>query len=260
MGITVGKSYDLNAAEFFNATQVLTPIQKQAVNDLVKDLKNYGVWTKMKAVYPMVGQVGVSSSFQFNLKDTSTFKGIFNGGWTFNSTGATPDGISAYMDSGLNASSNLTRSNNHISFYSRTQNSSGNYWNIGGEIAPAISNLGVYFNAVSNKVFLSGVYPTYAAYINITNTLGLHIGSQTSSTSQKLYQNSSLLATNTVSNTLALPNLNYWVGAANNNGSVGSPAPHECAFASIGDGLTDTEAANFYTAVQRFQTTLGRQV
>ena len=34
----------------------------------------------------------------------------------------------------------------------------------------------------------------------------------------------------------------------------------ECAFASIGDGLTDTEAANFYTAVQTFQTTLSRNV
>jgi hypothetical protein len=34
----------------------------------------------------------------------------------------------------------------------------------------------------------------------------------------------------------------------------------ELAFSSIGDGLTDTEAANFYTAVQAFQTTLGRQV
>jgi hypothetical protein len=34
----------------------------------------------------------------------------------------------------------------------------------------------------------------------------------------------------------------------------------ECAFASIGDGLTDTEAANFYTAVQAYQTTLSRQV
>jgi uncharacterized protein (DUF927 family) len=32
------------------------------------------------------------------------------------------------------------------------------------------------------------------------------------------------------------------------------------AFASIGDGLSDTEAGNLYTAVQAFQTTLGRQV
>jgi len=34
----------------------------------------------------------------------------------------------------------------------------------------------------------------------------------------------------------------------------------ETAFSSIGDGLTDTQAANYYTAVQAFQTSLSRQV
>jgi hypothetical protein len=34
----------------------------------------------------------------------------------------------------------------------------------------------------------------------------------------------------------------------------------EVAFASIGDGLTDAESIAFYTAVQAFQTSLGRQV
>ena len=32
------------------------------------------------------------------------------------------------------------------------------------------------------------------------------------------------------------------------------------ALASLGNSLTATDAANFYTAVQAFQTTLGRQV
>jgi hypothetical protein len=43
----------------------------------------------MKAIYPMVGQAGVSSSFQLNLKDPTTFKGIFSGSWTYASTGVT---------------------------------------------------------------------------------------------------------------------------------------------------------------------------
>jgi hypothetical protein len=46
----------------------------------------------------------------------------------------------------------------------------------------------------------------------------------------------------------------------NNNGISAFYTTKECAFASIGDGLTDTEASNFYTAVQAFQTTLSRQV
>jgi hypothetical protein len=54
------------------------------------------------------------------------------------------------------------------------------------------------------------------------------------------------------------------IGALN-GGGIQTPIPsafstREQAFASIGDGLTDTEVANFYTAVQSFQTTLGRAV
>ena len=37
-------------------------------------------------------------------------------------------------------------------------------------------------------------------------------------------------------------------------------ANKECAFSSVGNGLTDTESANLYTAVQAFQTTLSRNV
>ena len=44
-----------------------------------------------------------------------------------------------------------------------------------------------------------------------------------------------------------------------------SPNPNsystkEAALASIGSGLTDTEAANLYTVVQAYQTELSRQV
>jgi DUF2075 family protein len=34
----------------------------------------------------------------------------------------------------------------------------------------------------------------------------------------------------------------------------------ECAFASLNEGLTNTEASNFYTSVQSFQISLNRQV
>jgi len=45
------------------------------------------------------------------------------------------------------------------------------------------------------------------------------------------------------------------IGQANNIFS-----DREYNFASIGDGLTDTEASDFYDAVQAFQTTLSRNV
>jgi hypothetical protein len=52
----------------------------------------------------------------------------------------------------------------------------------------------------------------------------------------------------------------FYLASENLNGSANGYDNKELAFASIGDGLTDTEASNFYTAVQTFQTTLSRNV
>jgi hypothetical protein len=51
-----------------------------------------------------------------------------------------------------------------------------------------------------------------------------------------------------------------YLGAVNNSNSGTFYSTKQCAFASIGDGLTDTEAANLYTAVQNFQVALSRNV
>jgi hypothetical protein len=253
-------SFDADAVAFFNRVTTaggsLSLTEKQAVNQLVLDLKANSLWTPMKAIYPMVGASAAACAQ--NLK-SSSFTGTFSSGWTFASTGATPNGTSAYFDTAMNPLTNLTKTSHHISFYSRTQNTSVSGWNIGQAIAPNESNLSVYFAGVSQKGFLPGSYPAQWTFSAVTNTLGLHIGSETSSTSSKLYQNSSLLATNTSLNATVFVNLNYYIGASN-NGAASNFTPHQCAFASIGDGLTDTQASNFYTAVNSFQVSLSRQV
>jgi hypothetical protein len=57
-----------------------------------------------------------------------------------------------------------------------------------------------------------------------------------------------------------MPTNNLYLGAWNENGTAAKFSDRQCAFASIGDGLTDTQASDFYTAVQAFQTTLSRNV
>ena len=69
-------------ANFIQSAGITDETQMKAIGRLVGDLKFFNIWDKMKAVYPFVGQAGVSSSFQFNLKDPTTFKGTFNGTWT----------------------------------------------------------------------------------------------------------------------------------------------------------------------------------
>jgi hypothetical protein len=75
----------------------------------------------MKAIYPMVGASAAACAQ--NLKSAS-FTGTFTSGWTFASTGATPNGTSAFMNTTLTPSVSLAANNIHLSYYSRTQSAS----------------------------------------------------------------------------------------------------------------------------------------
>jgi hypothetical protein len=84
--------------------------------------------------------------------------------------------------------------------------------------------------------------------------------SRTSNALLRVYKNTSILGSNTLSNPGTLPSINLFLGAENFNSTPSFYSNREFAFASIGDGLSNTEATNLYNTVQTFQTTLGRQV
>jgi hypothetical protein len=255
-----------DALNFISAANITDTTQCIAIATLVTDLKNYSIWDKMKAIYPMVGQAGVSSSFQFNLKDPNTFKGIFSGSWEFTSTGAKPDGSTGYMDTGFLPSVSFTNNNTHISVYSRTDGDKDSACLIGtSKNANAIPLLTIY-SRVPGIGYVFDSYSYSGNRIEVLSTISsaaFFINSRTTSTVFKSFRNNTqfgLTNTSTNSNNITTCDKPVFLGALNLNGTAGQFSNYENAFASIGDGLTDTEAANLYTAVQRFQTTLGRQV
>ena len=90
---------------------------------------------------------------------------------------------------------------------------------------------------------------------------GFFNNSITSTTSQKLYKNGTQIGVNNSTNNSTPSNYPLYLGAVNDeNSSVVGYNSNQYAFCSIGDGLNDTEASDFYTAVQTFQTTLSRNV
>ena len=254
-----GGGVDPDAQAFITAAAITDPTQQAAINTLVVDLKGYGVWTKMKALYPFVG--GTATTHKFNLKnplDTdAAFRLVFNGGWTHSSNGATPNGTNAYADTFLTPSTNLTLNSHSFGIYSRTNDTSGT------QVYGCVSSIGG-FNFLQNNLtaanFVSGVISNIINYTANPSTSLLML-SRTSATLAKAFRAGVLLGTNTFAVT-NLPPFKFYLGARHNTGNpVGDFfSNHEVAFAFLADGLNDTEAANFYTAVQAFQTTLGRQV
>jgi len=246
---------DPDAQAFITAASITDPTQQAAINTLVVDLKGYNIWTKFKAIYPIVG--GSASSHAVNLKTPGTFNLSFATGWTHSSNGMLPNGAT-YADTALNPSSALTLHSTHLSLYSRTnvsavqrdiaiyQGGDNPTMALGTNVGAEISDHYNYNQRISASIAAS---------------TGFYLGTRTTITSHKLYKNNTTLGTNTSTNFNILPNGNIFIGAANSTTlGITSYSTKQCAFASIGDGLTDTDAANFYTAVQAYQTTLSRQV
>lgn len=253
-----GTSIDADAQAFYDrvttAGGTLTQTEKDAVNILVLNLKSNSLWTLMAAVYPMVGASAAACAQ--NLK-SSSFTGTFTSGWTFASTGVTPNGTSAYMNTGLNASTQLTNNNTHLSIYSRTQDTSKSGLDISAILSGNHFALTAYYASLGTGLSIQYYYPTDSATGYASSTQGHFVSSRISSTSNKLYRNSSTLGTLTITNTTVLPNTNMFLGA---NTQPGEYQNRQYALATIGSGLSDTQVSIFYSIVQTFQTSLSRNV
>lgn len=246
-----GNSFDIDTQAFITAAGLTDNTQKSAINTLVVALKANSLWTKMKAIYPFIG--GTNFTHKWNLKDPrdldAAFRLVFNN-ITHSSSGATGNGTNGYAYTSLNANTRLTASNNHLSNYCITD-TNGNYIDMGsGDLR--------LFQRLSNVAYSDNPYPSSRITVANTTSLGFYINTRTSTTSHKLYKNNSIIASSTETMTSALASQEIWLFNSSNTGNYYSNRTY--AWFSIGDGLTDTDTSNLYTAVQAYQTALGRQV
>jgi len=252
-------SFDADALAFFArvtaAGGTLSTTEKQAVNQLVLDLKANSLWTPMKAIYPMVGASAAACAQ--NLK-SSSFTGTFTStGWTFASSGVTGNGTNAYMDTNLIPSVSLGLNSGHLSIYSRT-----NIEDLSSDLSSESTGSGnqqIILARYTGLGFVS-TYGIYSPASNSPNTdsRGFFITNRNSATNSSAFKNNTKVLDYAIISSLSTKSL--LLAADNYPASIVRFSVRQYAFASIGDGLTDTQASNFYTAVQAFQTTLSRNV
>ena len=242
----------------YTAGGTLTNLEANAVNKLAIDMKAAGLWTSMKAVYPMIGSSAASCAQ--NLK-SSSFTGTFSSGWTFDSTGVTPNGTSAYFNTTFNPTGNLSVNSQCYGYYSRSNTAAGSKREMGGYNSLSLGgneDLGLLIK-FTGDIFYSVIGGTTFPSVANTDSRGLFIMNRTSGTNVKGYKNNSLLI-NATQSTVILLNMPIYIGCRNTNTTPSDFTDRECAFSSIGDGLSDTQSSDFYTLVQSFNQTLGRSV
>jgi hypothetical protein len=258
--VSSGGGFDPDAQAFFDRVTTaggsLTTTEKNATNQLVLDMKSAGIWSSMKAIYPMVGASAAACAQ--NLK-SSSFTGTFSSGWTFASTGVTPNGSSAYMSTGFVVNTEQASANNFsLGVYSGT---------VGGSAGSKCS-LGAYNGAIEtiitirfagNIAYLVIGENTYNDGFTNNDTHGFYVANRNTTNMTQAWKNGVKIVD--VANTPGGKQTNQlYLGAENGPTNPISYDDKRNQFAFMGDGLTNAQQGNFYTAVQAFQTTLSRNV
>lgn len=244
------RSFDPDAQIYFDTAGIIDSTQKTAVNNLVIELKNNGVWTKADVIYPIVG--GTASQHSYNLKDPSQFQTTWFNTPTHDSGGVDYNGTNEYGRTGY-VFSNL---NAHIAVYCVE--------NVG---ITGMSDMGVMGdnskliaqNARSGAdrgilAMSSGNLQTYTT----SDSRIFIVGSRLITAQFKHYKNG--IASTKTDFDNSFPTVqDLALGARNNAGVIDQFVSRKAAFYSAGSGLTDQENTDYFTAVTNFQTTLGRQ-
>jgi hypothetical protein len=275
-GGAVSVTADQDAVDFIFKVGITDPNQQLAIEDLVSELKAIGVWERLQAIYPFVGNI--ADTCKYNLKDPRNVKDAFritwNGSPTFAPTGVT-GGAGKYGNTWFSTGDFASQDDVSMHIYTRGAFSDAYHgaWTDMGlyEKLGAVTYRYLQFD-IGNSAFqywygaglltsVNAVPPFYPTPPN-PDQRGFFSMNRESNVSLKGYRNGIQPgAPNTIPLDYFTEDEDIFVLARNNEGThTGSNSSRELAFAAIGQSLTDAEVSDLYTVVQNFQTTLGREV
>ena len=195
-------------------------------------------------------QVGNATDTNFNFvagdyAETGSSGGLLgNGSNKQLSIGLTPDGIGA--------------TTGHVSAYIPTVTGTTVARIIGaGTISPTS---GYWLGRLSGTSTLEGLYGDSARAVQVPRQSGHYMVSRDSLSSLTMYENGSVASTNTNTANSRTSSFDIRVFTYNFSNSITNFWPSRILSYSVGASMTTTQASAYYTALQAFQTALGRNV
>ena len=234
-----------------------------ATRTLFTSLVSNGLYDKITAMYPMLG--GSAASCKFNAKNpvdtNAAFRLTFNGGWSFNSSGATGNNANTFARTYLTGST-LNRFSQHLSYYVGNITLSPQCIEMGcaNTVAGRYSDLNVDLIAFGGNYRGGNINTTGSMFSDTpanSAMTGNFIVSRTSDTTSYMTRNGSqILSANTT--TSGVLNFDFYLGARNEDGSPNYYNDRRIQFATIGSGLTPSEMTTFSNIVNTWATSIGR--
>lgn len=265
------KRIDTDATAVINAAGLSANAHKAYVNTMVTNCKSAGLWTKCTAIYGFIGGTAAAHKLNFkNPADTdAAFRLIFTGAaWTHDANGIKPAGGGAYADTKINAFTNLTLNDVHLSMMSSAFGlvfSSSTAAELGAQVGSTTTSRTVLVLRASN----ASIWDSYDTVISqgrntfTNNSLNglMGIGSRTAANNSVYYRGfftaNSITVLNSISTTGGTPpNANIIINGYNSANTVNVTRIYM--FVSVGGGLTQIEADKLFKIVKSCQIIVDR--
>lgn len=231
-----------------------------AANNFAAKTKGTNVWNKLKRVQLYSGKDINALAAPLKNAWGNTLDGIltFGGVGYSESTGLTGTAASQHgIQTGLDLTTVASINDIHVSLYSRTTGNEAH--STQGVVTSGTSDFSLLIRYAADTTYFSCCSESQYTTATDTSGAGFYVGTRTATNSQKIYRNGVLIGTNTTP-AGSLPSAGLAIHCQSASNVLNDGSARTLAFYSLGLGLDATDVANLYSAVQEFQTALGRQV
>ena len=248
-----GIVYDSLAVDYFTRAGITDPNEKKVVNTFVLSCRgNTNIWTALQGglVY-LVSPTSygaslhnlMSSSF---LANTTVAPAHSTNGWQ-------PDGVTQFLKTGLIPSTTLTEDSHTTIIYSRTDVAVATS-RIFGAIQGATTRINGAVRGNTDLAVFSCYNSANAMVPASTNGSGYFTFTILSSTSRLIRRNGASLGTDATDISASnRPNVEMYLLAQNNAGTMSAPAPYEVAgFIQTVTGLSTADSDTLVTFLQTY--------
>ena len=248
------------------ATTVTLPLDKTNYDQLICGLVSDGVWN-FDVLY--IWAAPNTTAALINLAQPAHFPGTVNGTPSFSAyNGYTGDGLSFYIDTGLNTKSATSTNCSGSPCYVLNSAGAGIYvlsnFTSGGASFATLdtdenANLRIVPNFFGNASWQ--VNDTTAISTTSSTSRGQWIGTRTAVSTLALYLNSNETPFGSASTTsIDLPNANVFFFASNNVGSPGNFTTAQMSAGFVGKGLTATDMCKIGNRINTYMTNLAAPI
>ena len=237
-----------------------------AVETLFVDLKSAGVYSKLDILYPFVG--GTASSHSINALGNTSYDITWNGGLTHNASGTTGNGTNGYGNTNYNPNVEATAGDIGYGLYQTLGNFGAEKYSWGAyqDGSYLITYRGDGATSVGLFGYTVSIRDAGVTTVSNEGHFMAHFSGSGTNYKQMYYNYSDV--TNGDTNTgnagtnIGNPNFNYYLFVLNFNGSPYASNYTTTTIRSFYHGLalTPTEALAIDTAINDFQTSLGRNI